>query len=1174
MFKIGPLQALSSCASIDCGEGCTGTERRFPVNLGRRRFILGFVLAYLVLGVAWVLASDALLHGLIDLPGRQGLETSKALLFVLLSDLAFWAALRALPAAVPGMRSVLDAQVLMGSRQAPWRAYALAIVLVVLTLLMRYFTPLRFEQRPMLILFMLPVIVSALVGGLGPGLLSTVLAEVGLGWIYFASPVLGRPMLSGDALLLGLLAVNGVAVSLLSEWLQRALRRLQVQQRLLDAVVSGTTDAVFVKDVQGRYLLVNESAAAFVGRPVSEILGQDDQHLFPAESARQIRQRDRLVMADGQVRSHEEPLRMPSGQDLVFGVTKGPVLDRQGQVIGLFGISRDITGQKRQEAALRESQQAMQTAQQMAGIGNWTWDLRSGVHTWSEQIHRIYGHDPQLPPVPYPEVGRYFEPASWSRLSEVVDRALAQSEAFECDAEVVRSDGEHRWITARGDVVRDAAGQMTGWHGTVQDITERKLNAFRLERNEERLRLALDAASDGLWDWDVRSDNVYRSARYYQVMGTVPEEDQRHDLAFFLSHVHADDRDRVVRHIDAHREGRSPQVDIDFRIRTHTGEPRWVSARGRAVERDAQGEPLRMVGTLSDITVRKELELAQRQASTVFDSSYEGIMVVSPDGLVLKINQAFTRITGYEESEIVGQSPRLLHSGQQGEAFYRELWEVLLRDDIWRGELVNRRKNGETYTELLSIAAVRDGGGLLQHFVGVFTDISQLKSHEAELDRMANFDQLTGLPNRRLLSDRLAQALAHADRGRRRLAVCYLDLDGFKVVNDRFGHAAGDQLLVHVSAVLKQCLRADDTLARLGGDEFVLLLADLGSVDECRQILARVLDTVGEPLALAGHSVAVSASIGACVYPDDEADADTLLRHADQAMYLAKEAGKNRLHVFDPENDRQLQAHRRFLERFRQALADDELVLHYQPKVDLRDGGLRGVEALIRWQHPERGLLQPGDFLPQVLGGPMDPVMGAWVIRQALAQAAAWQAAGLDFTVSVNVSGLQLLQAGFVEQLAEALAGQPGVPPQRLELEVLESGAIADLDQAIDVMRRCRDLGVQFSLDDFGTGYSTLTYLRKLPVDTLKIDRSFVRDMLVDPDDLGIVDGVVRLAGAFRREVIAEGVETLAHGAALLRLGCPLVQGYAVARPMPAAELLPWWAGWRHEQVWERLTAG
>jgi diguanylate cyclase (GGDEF)-like protein len=405
-----------------------------------------------------------------------------------------------------------------------------------------------------------------------------------------------------------------------------------------------------------------------------------------------------------------------------------------------------------------------------------------------------------------------------------------------------------------------------------------------------------------------------------------------------------------------------------------------------------------------------------------------------------------------------------------------------------------------------------------------------------------------------------------------RSAVCYLDLDGFKPINDQYGHEAGDHLLIEVARRLQEIMRSDDTLARLGGDEFVLLLNDLEQEQECFRALERVLAVVSLPILAGDAQVELSASIGVALFPQDDADADSLLRHADQAMYRAKEAGKNRFHLYAAEQDLELKGHRQFLQRLREAHAQGEFTLHYQPKANLVSGEVPGVEALIRWQHPERGLLAPIEFLHYLTQSELGIEVGEWVIETALNQIVTWKRAGLKLSVSVNIDANHLQRQDFPERLRAALARHPEVSEGDLELEILESVAIHDLDRVSRTLLACQAMGVKFSLDDFGTGYSSLTYFRKLPVSTLKIDQGFVRGMLDDPEDLSIVESVVRLAGAFNRPVLAEGVESLEHGAMLVYLGCQLGQGYGIARPMPAEMLPDWLQRWQGEAVWGELA--
>lgn len=559
---------------------------------------------------------------------------------------------------------------------------------------------------------------------------------------------------------------------------------------------------------------------------------------------------------------------------------------------------------------------------------------------------------------------------------------------------------------------------------------------------------------------------------------------------------------------------------------------------------------------------------ALRLAASVFQNSHEGILITEPDGNIIDVNEAFCRITGYTPEEAIGCNPRMLKSSRQDETFYRAMWQALAERGFWSGEIWNQRKDGHIYPQLLTINAVRNAAGEAVHYVAVFTDITVIKLHEKELEHIAHYDALTGVPNRVLLADRMRQAISQARRDRKLMAVGYLDLDEFKPINDRYGHAAGDRLLVEITRRLKSLLRSSDTIARLGGDEFVFLLLGINGAEQSIATLKRILEVIAQPVDLGGQSVTVSASIGVTLYPLDDEDPDTLLRHADQAMYQAKQAGRNRYHVYDPEHDRRAESHREAVARIRQALEAGELELHYQPKVNMRSGAVIGAEALIRWRHPEQGLLAPINFLPIVEHTEVDLAIGQWVLRTALGQMHSWRDSGFDLQVSINISAHHLQHESFVPCLTEALAAFPDVPPDRLQLEVLETAALDNIVAVSAVMGQCLEKGVGFALDDFGTGYSSLTYLRRLPIEVLKIDRSFVGDILTDPEDMVIVQSVIALAKAFGHSVVAEGVETDEHGLALLGLGCDLAQGYGIAAAMPAASLPAWAHNWHPDPRW------
>ncbi len=584
------------------------------------------------------------------------------------------------------------------------------------------------------------------------------------------------------------------------------------------------------------------------------------------------------------------------------------------------------------------------------------------------------------------------------------------------------------------------------------------------------------------------------------------------------------------------------------------------------------GKPA-MFGVSQDISERQHAEARQRLAASVFDTAHEGIMITDPKGIIIEVNPTFTELTGYSHEEAVGSNADLLKSGHHDAAFYQEMWQTIHEIGHWRGEIWNRKKSGEIFVELLTISTVRDRAGEVTQYVAIFSDITVLKEHQQRLEHLAHFDALTQLPNRMLLADRLQLAMAQTQRSQQMLAVFYLDLDGFKPVNDIHGHAAGDRLLIEVAQRLKQCVRAGDTVSRLGGDEFVLLIGSITDIHECDRAASRVLNALAQPFAVNAENVTISASIGVTVYPNDGADADALLRHADQAMYAAKQGGRNRFHLFDPESDRLARARRDELGRIRDGLVAGEFTLFFQPKVNMREGRVLGAEALIRWQHPERGLLLPAQFLPVIEGSELDVEVGNWVLEQAMRQLEIWREAGHALGVSVNVSGPQLQAASFVDDLTRLLRQHPAVPPHCLEIEILETAALDDIASATEIFSAVRRLGITLALDDFGTGYSSLTYFRRLPADTLKIDQSFVRDMLDDPDDLAIVEGVIGLTRAFNRHVVAEGVETPEHGLILLQLGCDIAQGYGIARPMPGAALADWIHNFVPNELWNSIAS-
>lgn len=700
----------------------------------------------------------------------------------------------------------------------------------------------------------------------------------------------------------------------------------------------------------------------------------------------------------------------------------------------------------------------------------------------------------------------------------------------------------------------------------VRDISERKRVEVELQASSRRFMDLVNTVEGVVWEANAQTaDFTYVSDQAVRLFGYPVEH--WYEPGFWASRIHPDDRSWAVTYC-MERTSALETHAFDYRFQRADGRYIWLHDVVSVVP-DERGQPSLLRGILVDVTASHEAREKLRLLAGVFQHAHEGIMITDTTPSILDVNPAFSAITGYPREDVIGLHPDILMPARRGiDALTRAAQSA---GDVWRGETWSRRRNGEVYPELRSVSAVRGPDGEISHYVTVFSDISQIKEHQKRLEKLAHYDALTHLPNRVLLAERLQRAIEHADRDGKLLAVCYIDLDGFKPVNDRYGHAAGDRLLVELGHRLRNALRDLDTVARLGGDEFAMLLGDLEDEEACDQVLRRLLEIVAQPFHVGkGDSVTLSASIGVTLYPYDQSDADTLVRHADQALYVAKQQGRNRFHLFDFEHDRRARAHQETLLGIEQALVAGEFEMYYQPRVNMRSGRVAGMEALIRWNHPERGLLSPGVFLPIIENTPLAQRLGDWVLTEVLAQMQRWWKTGLCLEVSINVAVSHLSRSGFADDLAALLARHPELPAQSVELEVLETAALDDIAHVSSLIRDCQALGVRFSLDDFGAGYSSLTYLRRLPAETLKIDQSFVRDLLGDPGDLAIVDGVIGLTRAFGRNVVAEGVEAAEHGVVLLQLGAEMAQGYGIARPMPASAVPAWVAAWKPDPLWAK----
>ncbi len=684
----------------------------------------------------------------------------------------------------------------------------------------------------------------------------------------------------------------------------------------------------------------------------------------------------------------------------------------------------------------------------------------------------------------------------------------------------------------------------------VQHSEQLQAAGEQLHESERRLRTIFETEPECIKVVDKKGNLVeMNGAGLAMLEATSLEEAQQKSL---VEYVDPTDRDAFI--ALHHRVMNGESGVLEFKVTGLKGTSRHLETHATPM-RDANGDISSLLGITRDITASIHAKQQQRIAATAFESQ-EGMMVTDTEGSILRVNQAFTRITGYGANEVIGKNPRILSSGHHDAYFYQEMWERIKRTGEWEGEIWNRRKNGEAYPEHLTITAVKDADGRVMNYVATLMDITASKASEEEIKNLAFFDPLTRLPNRRLLQDRLQQALASCSRTGKSGAILFIDLDNFKNLNDTLGHDVGDLLLEQVAKRLTTCVREGDTVARLGGDEFVVMLEDLGenileAADQTESVGGKIIATLNETYQLGVHAYDNSPSIGATLFNNNHQSIDELLKQADIAMYQAKKAGRNTMRFFDPRMQQSLSARLALELELRKAIEKHQFLLYYQIQVDATHRPL-GAEALIRWMHPEHGLMTPATFIPMAEETGLIIPIGWWVLETACAQLKTWEKEPLtrDLVLSINVSARQFHQPDFADQVQAAVEHYK-INPSRLKLELTESILLENIDITISTMTTLREIGVGFSLDDFGTGYSSLQYLKRLPLDQLKIDQSFMRDITTDNNDVAIVNTIIAMAQNMRLAVIAEGVETEEQRRLLLDGGCNQFQGYLFSKPIP-----------------------
>lgn len=691
------------------------------------------------------------------------------------------------------------------------------------------------------------------------------------------------------------------------------------------------------------------------------------------------------------------------------------------------------------------------------------------------------------------------------------------------------------------------------WRWLVDRLTLPAKLAGELQRSRQQLQEIQRLAGIGSWELDLERNVLSWSDELYRIFEIDPAQ-RPADYEHFLQMVHEEDRGRVDQAYQAALAARQP-YEVEHRMVMPDGRIKQIRERGETFY-DEAGKPLRSIGTAQDITDIRLLESQMQLLGSAFHHSGEAIMITDHNNRILTVNAAFTMLTGYSQDEVAGQDPRILSAGRTSREDYKRMWAAIKEKSFWQGEIWDRRKDGGVYPKWLSVSVIRDEQGDIRYHIAHFTDVSTERATEAKIHYMAHHDMLTGLNNRFSLKDRLEHALAVARRESVRVALLFIDLDRFKVINDTLGHHVGDELLIHVSRRLRQCVRESDLVARLGGDEFVVMLSGIEHSSSVAMVAEKLVMRVGEPYPVGAHTLYTTPSIGIAIYPMDGEDGETLMRNADAAMYHAKSAGRNNFQFFDAKMNEAAVERLGIEHALRLALGRDEFRLHFQPIINLRTGKVSCVEALIRWQHPERGLLAPGMFIGVAEETGLIQPIGDWVIWAACRQLAAFREAGLTgVKMAINISAIQMRNSD-LSVLARGVIEAYSLPPGDLVFEITESVAMEHPDETVRVLDLLRDMGVSLALDDFGTGYSSLSYLRMFALDKLKLDRSFVEEIGQDVDGQVICDATIGLAHNLGLTLVAEGVETEAQLDYLRARGCDLVQGYLFSKPLPAEQVM------------------
>ncbi|MBI4809607.1 MAG: PAS domain S-box protein [Nitrosomonadales bacterium] len=925
------------------------------------------------------------------------------------------------------------------------------------------------------------------------------------------------------------------------------------EHRFRTIVQSNPIPIIITRLADGCMIEVNEATLRLFGYTREEMVGHTSLELgmwFHPEERARLRA---LFSESGSVADFDLEYRHKSGKTGIARMSAQRIT-LNGEPCFL-GIGEDITAQKHAEDRLRESNEKLRGLFELSPLGITLTDMQGHYVEFNEAFRQICGY-------------------SGEELKQLDSRELtpdeyAEQEAHQLDCleqtgrygpyekEYLRKDGSRVPLELNGMLITGTDGQRYIW-SIVEDISERKRAEQRMQEDQARLSGLVESAMDAIVSTDENQNIILFSQGAEHLFGYRAADIIGQPLEKLIpQRFHATHRQYVE---EFGRTG------ITTRSLDMLGKSYGLRASGEEFPFEATISKVEVAGKkiytviLRDITKRKQYEEAVKLAESVYQKSHEGIVVTDENNLIVEVNPAFTELTGYTPDEVRGKNPRMFRSGKHDAQFYREMWQSIVRDGYWQGEIWDHRKDGELHAKWLSISAIRHADGSIFRHVGQFSDITEKKRKDELIWTQANYDVLTNLPNRRLLSDRIRQSMTSGARSGRHGALVSLDLDQFKQLNDTLGHGMGDKLLIEVARRLQACVREEDTVARMGGDEFMVVLNELSSNQDeaaiqAEQIAEKIRNELCRPYQLGDTEHHSSPSVGIVIFRGHLDEQELLLAHVDAAMYQAKAKGRNNICFFDLTMQAALEKRSLLESALRVALQHDEFKLYYQLQVDSA-GHAVGAEALLRWFHPALGMISPAQFIPVAEETGLILPVGDWVLETACAQLALWQADSKlnHLTIAVNVSARQFRDAGFVGKVLGALK-KSGVKPEALKLELTESLVLDNVEESIGKMRELKMLGVRFSVDDFGTGYSSLSYLSRLPIDQLKIDQAFVRDITTDRHDAAIVQTIISMAHSLGLEVIAEGVETPEQREFLELRGCLAYQGYLYARPVPVDQL-------------------